>query len=202
MRMPATPARMHSRIMRRTAMMPPWPVSPSRMMGKFTLCAIQPAICTHSVMVAVPTSDRPVYEPTTPLVPTKPHSQPARSMMRAWVAVGGCSTTSTLSRRASNCLRRAPGFTRLRSRWLRGGGVGKKPLEPFPLRSAHVAARGFFRGVGIAALDAADDLRVLRQRGLGPVRQQHEWLAEQHHRVIHGRQALFEIAVVRPAVHG
>src|SRR5271167_4113770 len=33
MRIPAMPARMHSRIIRRTAMMPPWPVSPSMITG-------------------------------------------------------------------------------------------------------------------------------------------------------------------------
>ncbi len=44
MRMPASPARMLSRISRRTAMIPPWPVSPSIITGIETLSAIQPAI--------------------------------------------------------------------------------------------------------------------------------------------------------------
>ena len=41
-------------------MMPPCPVSPSMITGIVTLSAIQPAICTHSVIVAVPTSASPV----------------------------------------------------------------------------------------------------------------------------------------------
>ena len=45
------PARMHSRTIRRTAMMPPWPVSPSMITGNFTDCAIHPATVTHSSMV-------------------------------------------------------------------------------------------------------------------------------------------------------
>ncbi len=51
---------MLSRIRRRTAMTPPWPVSPSIITGIETLSAIQPAIVTHSVIVAVPTSASPV----------------------------------------------------------------------------------------------------------------------------------------------
>ena len=54
------PALMLSRTRRRTAMMPPWPVSPSMITGVVTLPAIQPATCTHSVIVAVPTSAMPV----------------------------------------------------------------------------------------------------------------------------------------------
>src|SRR4029078_10803150 len=102
------PARMHSRTRRRTAMTPPWPVSPSMMIGKLTACAIHPAIVTHSVMLRVPTSARPVYAPTTPPVPTKPASHPARSMILPCAAVGGCSTTSTLSLRCISSRRRAP----------------------------------------------------------------------------------------------
>src|SRR5258706_7094940 len=102
MRMPASPASMHSRTRRRTAMTPPWPVSPSRITGKSTAPAIHLPICTHSLIVAVPTSARPVMPPTTAEVPTKPASQPARSMMRASAAVGGCSTVSTRSLRASS----------------------------------------------------------------------------------------------------
>src|SRR5580693_2279660 len=67
--------------------------------GIDTLSAIQPAIVTHSVIVAVPTSARPVYAPTTPPVPTNNASQPAFSMIRACAAVGGCKTARTLSRR-------------------------------------------------------------------------------------------------------
>src|SRR5436190_1745325 len=99
MRMPAMPASMHSRTRRRTAITPPWPVSPSRMTGKFTAPAIHFPTCTHSVMEAVPTSARPVIPPTTADVPTKPASQPVRSMMRPSAAVGGCSTVSTRSLR-------------------------------------------------------------------------------------------------------
>src|SRR5438067_2032236 len=43
MRTLAMPRRMHSRTMRRTAMIPPCPVSPSMMTGIETLSAIQPA---------------------------------------------------------------------------------------------------------------------------------------------------------------
>src|SRR6476646_2728081 len=106
MRTPASPASMHSRTRRRTAMMPPWPVSPSRITGKFTAPAIHCPICTPSLIVAVPTSANPVYPPTTAEVPTKPASQPACSMMRASAAVGGCSTVSTRSLRARSSRRR------------------------------------------------------------------------------------------------
>ena len=57
--------------------------------GIETLSAIQPAIVTHSVIVAVPTSARPVYAPTTPPVPTNNASQPAFSMIRACAASAG-----------------------------------------------------------------------------------------------------------------
>jgi hypothetical protein len=60
MRIPDMPAWIQSRTSRRTAMMPPWPVSPSMITGVATLLAIQPAICTHSVIDAVPTSASPV----------------------------------------------------------------------------------------------------------------------------------------------
>src|SRR4051794_40394018 len=106
MRTPARPASMHSRTRRRTAMMPPWPVSPSRITGNETEPAIHFAICTHSVMLAVPTSARPVIPPTTAEVPTKPASQPAFSITRASAAVGGCSTDSTRPLRASSSRRR------------------------------------------------------------------------------------------------
>jgi hypothetical protein len=98
-RIPAIPARIHSRTMRRTAMMPPWPVSPSMITGIDTLSAIHPAMVTHSVMVAVPTSESPVYAPTTPPVPTNNASQPPFCIIRACAAVGGCKTANTLSRR-------------------------------------------------------------------------------------------------------
>src|SRR5438132_14096506 len=72
--------------------------------GIDTLSAIHPAIVTHSVIVAVSTSERPVYAPTTPPVPTNSASQPAFSMIRACAAVGGCETARTLSRRwISSC---------------------------------------------------------------------------------------------------
>src|ERR1041384_7573880 len=102
MRTPASPASMHSRTRRRTAIVPPCPVSPSRITGNSTARAIHLPICTHSPIVAVPTSASPVYPPTTAEVPTKPASQPARSMMRASAAVGGCSTERTRSFRASS----------------------------------------------------------------------------------------------------
>src|SRR3954464_1718903 len=76
------------------------------MTGKATLWAIHFPIWTHSVMLAVPTSASPVMPPTTAEVPTKPASQPARSMMRASAAVGGCSTERTRSLRASSSRRR------------------------------------------------------------------------------------------------
>src|SRR5580704_19399097 len=75
--------------------------------GIETLSAIQPAIVTHSVIVAVPTSARPVYAPTTPPVPTNNAWQPAFSMIRACAAVGGCKTARTLSRRWISSCRRA-----------------------------------------------------------------------------------------------
>ena len=109
MRTPAIPARMHSRTIRRTAMIPPWPVSPSMMTGNCTACAIHPATVTHSSMVSAPTSDSPVYAPTTPPVPTKPTSQPAFSMIRAQAAFGGCSTDSTRSVRLINWRKRVVG---------------------------------------------------------------------------------------------
>src|SRR4029079_13870700 len=106
MRTPATPASMHSRTRRRTAMMPPWPVSPSRITGNSTACAIHLPICTHSVIEALPTSARPVMTPTTAEVPTTAASQPARSITRARAAVGGCRTARTRSLRASSSRRR------------------------------------------------------------------------------------------------
>src|SRR3954465_192339 len=106
MRTPAGPVSMHSRTRRRTAMMPPCPVSPSRITGNSTDCAIHLPICTHSVIDAVPTSARPVYPPTTAEVPTKPASQPACSITRASAAVGGCNTERTRSLRASSSRRR------------------------------------------------------------------------------------------------
>src|SRR3954464_3742481 len=106
MRTPARAASMHSRTRRRTAMMPPWPVSPSRITGNSTDCAIHLPICTHSVIVAVPTSARPVWPPTTAEVPTKPASQPACSITRASAAVGGWSTARTRPLRARRSRRR------------------------------------------------------------------------------------------------
>src|SRR3954469_6579488 len=106
MRTPARPASMHSRTRRRTAMMPPCPVSPSRITGNSTDCAIHLPICTHSVIDAVPTSARPVYPPTTAEVPTKPASQPACSITRASAAVGGWSTERTRPLRARRSRRR------------------------------------------------------------------------------------------------
>src|SRR3954469_25619580 len=50
-------------------------------------------------MLAVPTSASPVIPPTTAEVPTKPASQPARSMMRPSAAVGGCSNVRPQSLR-------------------------------------------------------------------------------------------------------
>jgi hypothetical protein len=111
MRMPARPARIDSATSRRTAMMPPCPVSPSMMTGKRTLRAIQPAIVTPSVIVATPTSASPVYAPTTPLVPTQATAAPAASMSRAWAALGACHPARTRS-----------------VRWISGGrGVGGFP---------------------------------------------------------------------------
>src|SRR5438105_3711801 len=142
MRMPASPASTHSRTRRRTAMTPPWPVSPSRITGKFTAPAIHFPICTHSPIVAMPTSARPVIPPTTAEVPTKPASQPACSMTRASAAVGGCSTLRTRSRRASSSRRRSD-FRLLAKATARVEAHGVVPEELALAQLGHVPGEHF-----------------------------------------------------------
>jgi len=64
-----------------------------------------------------------------------------------------------------------------------------------------VAAGDFFRRVRVAALDRRKELRVLAHRFLRALGDQHLAPAQQPHRVVHRREALLEIAVVRAAMH-
>ena len=78
--------------------------------------------------------------------------------------------------------------------------VAAHQLQTDAERGADVAARGFFRGIGVMVLDAAHDRRVFLQRFGRALRPGKRGTAQLCQFVLQGLQRTYEIAVVGGAV--